>query len=192
MIKPRVKEAQEVDITPMIDIVFQLIIFFMVVMAIAVVYGVAIKFPPLGRTDTSKESEKIKRVVVTVGADRITTDHTIVQDGVLKLNGEEIPFTRTAFDAQNYQEVYRQWAQEREEALDYLEATIQDLILSEGYASDIMIIQGDVRSYHGKIMNVIDRGKRVRTGELIDDPHEPGRQTEKIGIDGFSLVPPER
>ncbi|MBD3320896.1 MAG: biopolymer transporter ExbD, partial [Chitinivibrionales bacterium] len=35
MLKSRIKESDEVDLTPMIDVVFQLIIFFMVVMAIA-------------------------------------------------------------------------------------------------------------------------------------------------------------
>lgn len=168
-VKSRVREADEVDITPMIDIVFQLIIFFMVVMAIAVVYGVAIKFPPPGQKG-QKSTKKEKNIVVYVGQDRITTDHVITQDGVLKINGEEIPFTRTPFTAGSFESVYKTWQKEREEALDLLQEKMKELI-DQGYKTDVLMVQGDMKSYHGKIMRVIDRGKRE-------------------DIKGFSLIPP--
>lgn len=200
MIKTKVKEAQEVDITPMIDIVFQLIIFFMVVMAIAVVYGVAIKFPPKSSDNDHKNKKKENRITVTVASDRImadplTGDQVTIRDGILKLNGEEIAFTKTPYstDQAKFNELYSTvWPRERKEALDYLQAKMEDLIINQKYKTDIMMIQGDMKSYHGKVMKVIDRGKRVRTGEMIDDPDNPGQKKEKIGIDGFSLVPPDR
>ena len=194
MLKSRIKESEEVDITPMIDIVFQLIIFFMVVMAIAVVYGVAIKFPPPGRGQQNKQKEE-KNIFVHIGADRITKNHLILKDGVLKVNGEEIPWTRTdlppAKDKARWQQVYAQWEEEREQALDEVQRRMEHLIREKGYKTDILLIQGDMKTYHGKIMRVIDRGKRVRTGKKVEDPRT-GNMKEKIGIDGFSLVPPRR
>lgn len=190
MLKSRIKESDEVDITPMIDIVFQLIIFFMVVMAIAVVYGVAIKFPPPGRGKPDDEREE-KNIFVHIGADRITKNHVILKDGVLKVNGEEIPWTRTELpDASNqaaWQQAYAQWEEERGQALDEVQRRMEHLIQKKDYKTDVLLIQGDMKTYHGKIMRVIDRGKRVRTGKK-----DPKTGEEKIGIDGFSLVPPRR
>ena len=39
------KVKAEVDLTPLIDVVFQLIIFFMVALSISMVYGISIRFP---------------------------------------------------------------------------------------------------------------------------------------------------
>jgi hypothetical protein len=49
-----------------------------------------------------------------------------------------------------------------------------------------------MKTYHNKVMKVIDRGKRVDTGIMIDDPNNPGSKMSKVGIDGFSLMPPQR
>jgi biopolymer transport protein ExbD len=161
----RVREVQEVDITPMIDIVFQLIIFFMVVMAIAAVYGVAIKFPPPGSPENQSKSEDEKRIVVTVKADWIAKGHAIRRDGILKINGEEIPLAHS--------KDREKWAQEREKGYRYLREQMRHFIEEEGYKKDMIIIKGDVKTYQEKIMKVIDQAKEV-------------------GIDGFSLVPPVR
>jgi biopolymer transport protein ExbD len=183
MIKSRVKEASEVDITPMIDVVFQLIIFFMVVMSTAVVYGVAIKFPPPGKGDSPRKEKEEKRLTVYVQQDYITEGHVVIQDGVLKLNGEDIALTRSSIKN------YLNWGKEREQGYDDLQIRMQKLI-DKGYKTDVLFIQGDMKSYHGKIMRVIDRGKRVKVPGTEADP-KTGESRQKYGIDGFSLVPPQ-
>ena len=189
MLKGRLKEASEVDITPMIDMVFQLIIFFMVVMAIAVVYGVAIKFPPPGKkNDTQQKKDKSeKRVSVYVAQDRVTENHVVIKDGTLKIGNEEIALTRSGI------ENYLNWEAEREQGFDALQIAMQKYI-DKGYKTDILYIQGDMKSYHGKIMRVIDRGKRVKIPgetETITKPDGSTETRQKYGIDGFSLVPPQ-
>jgi len=160
-IKTRTEETPEVDLTPMIDIVFQLIIFFMVVMAIAVVYGVAIKFPPRGQGNSQDKKGK-KDVIVYIQADHIDRDHYLHRDGHLKLNGEEIALTRSK-NREN-------WDDEREQAYNFLQSEIKKL-LDKGYNKEVLIIQGDMLTYHKKVMHVIDKGKG-------------------LDMDGFSLVPP--
>lgn len=195
-LKTRMTEAEEPDITPMIDIVFQLIIFFMVVMAITVVYGVAIKFPPAGRGSNNQNQKKEKNLIVYISSDRITRtengDHVIIQDGMIKINGEEIPFTKTASNSADFATVYTKWEAEREDALDKLQQRLEHFIKNEQYKSDVLMVQGDMKTYHNKVMRVIDRGKRVDTGIMVDDPNNPGGKMSKIGIDGFSLMPPQR
>ncbi|MBD3420778.1 MAG: hypothetical protein GF398_11725 [Chitinivibrionales bacterium] len=162
MIKSRIQESQDVDITPMIDIVFQLIIFFMVVMAIAAVYGVAIKFPPPGQASPQQNKDKQKSIVVFVGADHIEANHQLVRDGILKINGEEITMIKS--------DDYTNWEKERNQAYDRLENIMQEFI-DKNYKKDVLIIQGNMKTYHGKVMRVIDKAKNR-------------------GIEGFSLVPP--
>lgn len=163
MIKSRIKETEEVDITPMIDIVFQLIIFFMVVMAIAVVYGVAIKFPS-GKGSKDRSDKKQKNIVVYVQADWIDEGHYIRQIGHLKLNNEEIPLQRS--------DNRKEWDLHRKQGYDELHRRMAKLI-DEGYNDSLLIVQGEMKTYHDKVMRVIDRGKR-------------------LGIEGFSLVPPTK
>ncbi|MBD3315320.1 MAG: hypothetical protein GF344_06000 [Chitinivibrionales bacterium] len=163
MIKSRIKEPDEVDITPMIDIVFQLIIFFMVVMAIAVVYGVAIKFPA-GKGEPPTEENKKKNIVVYVQADIIDKGHFIRHIGHLKVNNEEIPLQRS----DNREE----WDTHQKEGYDMLELKMRELI-DKGYNDSLLIVKGEMKTYHDKIMSVVDRGKR-------------------LGMDGFSLVPPTK
>jgi len=175
MMKSKIDKPPEVDLTPMIDVIFQLMIFFMVIMAVAVVYGVAIKFPPPGQKKNDN-TKKEKNIVVYVQSDRLEKDHLVIQDGVLKVNGEEMPMTHTlapqSTDPKEWAQVYADWEAEREQAYDKLELKMRSL-LDEGYKKDVLLIQGDMKTYHGKVMRVIDRGK-------------------KLEIDGFSLVPPER
>lgn len=184
MLKSRIQEASEVDITPMIDMVFQLIIFFMVVMAIAVVYGVAIKFPPPGPKSNRTNQKKEKQVNVFVQQDRITEDHVVIADGILKINGEEIALTRSPLTE------YHKWEQERREGFDALQHFMQKLV-EQGHKSDILYIRGDMKSYHGKIMRVIDRGKRIKIPGETETDAVTGEVRPKYGFDGFSLVPPQ-
>jgi biopolymer transport protein ExbD len=163
MIKSKIKQSEEVDITPMIDIVFQLIIFFMVVMAIAVVYGVAIKFPA-GNNKKNRSDKKQKNIVVYVQADWIDKGHYIRQIGHLKINNEEISLQRS--------DNRTEWDTHRKEGYDMLEYKMRELI-EEGYNDSLLVVQGEMKTYHDKIMRVVDRGKR-------------------IGIEGFSLVPPTK
>jgi biopolymer transport protein ExbD len=162
-VKSRIKESEEVDITPMIDIVFQLIIFFMVVMAIAVVYGVAIKFPA-GGPPRDRKGPKPKNIIVDVQADWIDKGHYIRQVGMLKVNGEEIPLARS-----DNREL---WPEHQKQGYDALEIKMKELV-EEGFNDSLLIIRGDMKTYHDKVMKVIDRGKR-------------------LDIDGFSLVPPTK
>jgi biopolymer transport protein ExbD len=184
MVKGNIKEADEIDLTPMIDCIFQLLIFFMVIMSTAVVYGVAIKFPPPGSKEESKSKKQEKNIIVYVGADQIEQGHFLIKDGVVKLNGEEIALTKSAIDLEKltsmskeqqqqfYAAQLEKWDEEREKAFDYLKDKMQELI-EKGYKKDILIVQGDMKTYHGKIMRVIDKGK-------------------EIGLDAFSLVPPSK
>ncbi len=184
-LKTRMKDAGEIDITPMIDLVFQLIIFFMVVMSIAVVYGVAIKFPPPGsKQDKPDNTKKEKHVNVYVAPDLITKNHVVMRDGVVKINGEEIALTDGIL--QNY----IKWEDQREKAFGELQQHMQTLV-EKGHLSDVLFIQGEMKSYHGKIMRVIDRGKRISIpGQTEKDP-DTGEDRPKVGFDGFSLVPPQ-
>ncbi|MFH1761302.1 MAG: biopolymer transporter ExbD, partial [bacterium] len=163
--KSRMKEQEEVDITPMIDIVFQLIIFFMVAMSIAMVYGISIKFPSGGSGKEPKkvDSKEEKVVMVFVAADFYDSQHQIKRDGELKLNNETIPLW-DGTDPKKQESM-------RDGGYKYLRQQIRYLIAKEGYSKDKIFIQGDVDSYHGKIVKVIDQAK-------------------SCGIKGFSLVPP--
>jgi len=183
--KIRTQETPEVDLTPMIDCVFQLIIFFMVIMAIAVVYGVAIKFPG-GKGEGTPPNKPEKQIQVHVAQDRIyggAEGHVTVTDGVVKVNGEEIALTDGVL------EHYNDWEEQREKGFDGLQYKMQKLV-DEGFKTDVLYIQGAMKSYHGKIMRVIDRGKRVKLLEKTRD-EVTGQLVDKYGIEGFSLVPPQ-
>jgi biopolymer transport protein ExbD len=152
----------DVNITSLIDCLMQCIIFFMVIMSAQYVFGVAIKFPPAGSSKGKSNQKEEKNIMVYVQSDWLEKGHYIVQDGVLKINGEDIAMTST--------QDRKKWPDERKKAYDYLEYRIGDL-LKQGYKKDVLLVQGDMTSYHGKIMQVIDRAKAQ-------------------GMEGFSLVPP--
>ncbi|OGS33371.1 MAG: hypothetical protein A2293_08850 [Elusimicrobia bacterium RIFOXYB2_FULL_49_7] len=152
----------DINITAMIDCLMQCIIFFMVIMSAQYVYGIAIKFPAGGKANKDNDEKQEKNILVYVQADWIEQDHKIIQDGILKLNGEEIAMASS--------EDPKKWDEERERSYKYLEYRMDELV-KQGYKKDVLMIQGDMIAYHGKIMRVIDRGKAV-------------------GIKGFSLLPP--
>lgn len=166
--KRRRIEVQEMDITPMIDIIFQLIIFFMVAMSIAMVYGISIKFPPNVKSNAKSKQSNEKRLMVYMSADHFDSKHNIIRDGELKLNGEIIPL---GYAAQNTPEGKKEFLEQRRRGFDYLRQKMRHLIQKKGYKKDILSINGDMITYHEKIMTIVDQGKAS-------------------GIKGFSLSPP--
>ena len=167
MKRRRAAASEEVDITPMIDIVFQLIIFFMVAMSIAMVYGISIKFPPNVQPEKQKKSKE-KRLMVYMGADFFDSKHSVIQDGQLKLGNEVIPL---GYTKQSTQAGKQKFLKERREGFKYLRDKMRFLIKEEGYKNDVLAINGDMITYHGKVMSIVDQGKAA-------------------GIKGFSLSPP--
>ncbi len=161
----RAYEALETDLTPMIDICFQLIIFFMLIMSIKQVYGIAIKFPQGGPPPKERKAQQIKPITIWVGPDQYTAGHQILQEGYLKINGEPVglgsskePETAT---------------KEREQGMKYLEEKLEYFRTSTKPVYDsVMTVTGEVNSYHGKIVDVVDRGKKAK-------------------LKGFNLLPPQ-
>ena len=159
--KIKTKEEADVNITSLIDCLMQCIIFFMVIMSANSVFGVAIKFSQAGgKAEKADKGAQEKSIAVYVQADILEENHYIIKEGVLKLNGEEIPLATSADRSK--------WPEEQKRGYDLLEKKIGDLI-SQGYKKDAIMVQGDLTAYHGKIMAVIDRGKAK-------------------GIESFSLV----
>ena len=166
--KIKTGEDADVNITALIDCLMQCIIFFMVIMSAQYIFGVAIKFaPPAPASQQQKtaDEKKEKNVIVYVQADWIDEGHTLIQDGSFKINGEEHGFSRSQ------DPVARE--KERTTAFLWIENRMKTLIEKEGYKKDVMLIQGDMKSYHGKIMKIVDIGKG-------------------LGIESFSLVPPTK
>ncbi|MBD3320224.1 MAG: hypothetical protein GF350_03925, partial [Chitinivibrionales bacterium] len=134
---------------------------------------VAIKFPPPGSSQSKRNTKKEKNIIVYIQSDHLEKNHQLVRDGIVKLNGEEIALTQTPPN-KRYEIIKVEnvdvWEKEREKAYEFLKGEMKKL-LDKGYKSDILIIQGDMKTYHGKILQVIDKAK-------------------DLDIDGFSLVPP--
>jgi biopolymer transport protein ExbD len=177
--KLRTKGEADINITAMIDCLMQCIIFFMAIMSAQYIYGVAIKFPAGGGKPPIKtDQEKVEKYInVYISADQIDTGHVLRKPGILKLNGEEIPLVTTPAPAYNadtsaWRAAYNAWGPEQVKALDYLKAKMQDL-LKKGYKKEMLMIQGEMKTYHYRTMKIIDIGK-------------------EIGMDGFSLVPPTK
>ncbi|MEW6041891.1 MAG: biopolymer transporter ExbD [Elusimicrobiota bacterium] len=160
--KIKTKDEADVNVTSLIDCLMQCIIFYMVIMSAQYVFGVAIKFSPGGKGAADKAQKEEKKILVYVESDYIDAGHRIIQEGNIKLNGEEIPLTQSDNPSK--------WEEEKKQAFDWLQYKIGDL-LKQGYKKDVLTIQADVFAYHGKIMKVIDKGKANK-------------------IDGFVLVPP--
>ncbi len=158
-------EPLETDLTPMIDVTFQLIIFFMLILSIRQVYGIAIKFPPPSKTPPPKTENQAKPIFIWVGPDEYTVGHKVSRDGYIKLNDEPISLGRSEDTASR--------SKEREEGMEFLEKQIEWLLSGKtGKYDTVMTVSGEVNSYHGKIVQVIDRGK-------------------KAGVKGFNMAPPQ-
>jgi biopolymer transport protein ExbD len=168
----KTKGEADVNITSLIDCLMQCIIFFMVIMSANYIYGVAIKFPQTGGTPPKGPVEK--RISVYVKQDYLECgkdgEHVVIQDGTLMLNDEEIALV-TSVNLAPGASRDTIWAKERLRGFGYLQAKMKKLITEEGYKKDQLMIRGDIKTYHKKIMAVIDAGK-------------------SDSIDAFSLVPP--
>ena len=75
--KATIKEAAQLDLTPMIDVVFQLLIFFMVTAVFAITPGLDIKLP---EAETAQAPDKENLFIV------------VDQDGNMKLNHKSVTF----------------------------------------------------------------------------------------------------
>ena len=75
--KAKIKPAEQLDLTPMIDVVFQLLIFFMVTAVFAITPGLDIKLP---EADTAQAPDKENLFIV------------VDQDGNMKLNHKSVTF----------------------------------------------------------------------------------------------------
>jgi len=75
--KAKIKPAEQLDLTPMIDVVFQLLIFFMVTAVFAITPGLDIKLP---EADTAQAPDKENLFIV------------VDQDGNMKLNHKTVTF----------------------------------------------------------------------------------------------------
>ena len=75
--KTKIKEADPLDLTPMIDVVFQLLIFFMVTAVFAITPGLDIKLP---EAETAQAPDKENLFIV------------VDQDGNMKLNHKSVTF----------------------------------------------------------------------------------------------------
>ena len=114
------KELAMPDLTPMIDIVFQLLIFFMVTAVFAITPGLDIKLP---EAEEAQAPEKENLFIV------------VDQDGNMKLNHKSVTFATLKGDLQ-----------EKRRILDN---------------TTMIIIQGDERSTHGQIVQIMDIARQV-------------------------------
>ena len=114
------KELQMPDLTPMIDVVFQLLIFFMVTAVFAITPGLDIKLP---EAEEAQAPEKENLFIV---GD---------QDGNMKLNHKSVTFA-----------TLKEVLQDKRRLLDN---------------TTMIIIQGDERSTHGQIVQIMDIARQV-------------------------------
>jgi biopolymer transport protein ExbD len=178
--KLRTKTKADINITAMIDCLMMCIIFMMAIMSAQYIYGVAIKFPSTGgptKTPPKPNEPHDKYITVYVSADQIDTGHVLRMPGILKLNGEEIALVKTpapalTADTSAWRAAYNAWGPEQVKALEYLKGKMEEL-LKKGYKKEMLMIQGEMKTYHYRTMKIIDIGK-------------------DIGMDGFSLVPPTK
>lgn len=77
------RRQPEVNMTPMIDAVFLLIIFFMLATTFAPLPGIRVKLPPPGQPMKEKPKGLVMRIADPIGLSRV---------GVMVLNGEIVTF----------------------------------------------------------------------------------------------------
>ena len=114
------KELTMPDLTPMIDVVFQLLIFFMVTAVFAITPGLDIKLP---EAEEAQAPEKENLFIV------------VDQDGNMKLNHKSVTFA-----------TLKEELQAKRQLLDN---------------TTMLIIQGDERSTHGQIVQIMDIARQV-------------------------------
>jgi len=122
------------DLTPMIDVVFQLLIFFMVTAVFAITPGLDINLP---ESEEAQAPEKENLFIV------------VDQDGNMKLNHKSVTF-----------------------------ATLKEDLMVKRKILDnttMLIIQGDERSTHGQIVQIMDIARQVGIVDQVIAT-EPQRQ----------------
>jgi biopolymer transport protein ExbD len=129
------KELAKPDLTPMIDVVFKLMIFLMVTAVFAVTPGLDIKLP---EAEEAQAPEKENLFIV------------VDQDGNMKLNHKAVTFSNL-----------KEELQAKRKQLDN---------------TTMIIIQGDERSTHGQIVQVMDIARQVGIVDQIiaTEPHRGG------------------
>ena len=118
--------AFSLDLTPMIDVVFQLLIFFMVTAVFAITPGLDIKLP---EAEEAQAPEKENLFIV------------VDQDGNMKLNHQSVTFANL-----------KEKLEEKRQLLDN---------------TTMIIIQGDERSTHGQIVQIMDIARQVGVVDQI-------------------------
>ena len=128
----RRKDEPTLELTPMIDVVFQLLIFFMVTAVFAITPGLDIKLP---EAEEAQAPEKENLFIV------------VDQDGNMKLNHKSVTFA-----------TLREELQTKRELLDN---------------TTMIIIQGDERSTHGQIVQIMDIARQVGCVDQViaTEPH---------------------
>ena len=128
----RRKDEPTLELTPMIDVVFQLLIFFMVTAVFAITPGLDIKLP---EAEEAQAPEKENLFIV------------VDQDGNMKLNHKSVTFASL-----------REELQTKRELLDN---------------TTMIIIQGDERSTHGQIVQIMDIARQVGCVDQViaTEPH---------------------
>jgi biopolymer transport protein ExbD len=113
-------QQTQLDLTPMIDVVFQLLIFFMVTAVFAITPGLDIKLP---EAEEAQAPEKENLFIV------------VDQDGNMKLNHQEVTFSNL------------------KERILFKREQLDD--------TTMIIIQGDERSTHGQIVQIMDIARQA-------------------------------
>lgn len=160
-------ELPEVDMTPLIDCVFQLVIFFILIMSVDQVFGISIKFTVVSSggqaAGVKKKEQQLKPIQVWVGPDNYTEGHRLLSEGYLKVNGEPVAL---GVDKDSAKAVLQ-----HEKGMDYLYKRLLYFTHNKELKYDTSLtVSGEVNTYHGKIVEVVDQAK-------------------KAGLKGFSLVP---
>jgi len=108
----REKKAPEMDMAPLIDCVFLLLIFFMVSTTFAPMPGIRVKLPPPGKPSTEKPKGMIMRIVSPQGSEKHGTmilDEKIVDIPTLLVELQTAPEEKkTMLIIQSERDVYHE------------------------------------------------------------------------------------
>lgn len=123
----------DIDLTPMIDCIFNLLIFLMCINTISIIVGISIKIPD--DNPFSNQQPKIEQQLkISFSEDEITTEHKVVKEGVIKLNGVKVDF-------KSYEEIF-QYQRKR-------------------IPKDLLIIEAENKVYHGNIIKIMDMTQKI-------------------------------
>ncbi|MFH1612794.1 MAG: biopolymer transporter ExbD [bacterium] len=124
----------EIDLTPMIDCIFNLLIFLMCINTISIIVGISIKIPSDDNSFLNQPAKVEQQLKICFMEDEITTGHKIVKEGVIKLNGVKV-------DLKNYEEIF-QYQRKR-------------------IPKNLLIIEAENKVYHGVIIKIMDITQKI-------------------------------